>query len=229
MFRIMLLNAKGGCGKTAIATGLASYFAGRDSRTALMDFDPHSSSLYWLEQRDAALPTIQAIDAGQRMTGVTRCWQLHTQSETEVVVVDTPAAVAGNQLIDLIPRADVILVPVMPSGPDIQVTKAFLEELLAMGKARRLNKPIGVIINRVAEDLKSTHAFEHFLFEHNIPVVTRLRDSTNYVHAFESGAGVLELDDQQTVKDQNQWWPLTQWLHKQMGETAPAMESMLAS
>ena len=229
MFRIMLLNAKGGCGKTTIATGLASYFAGRDCRTALMDFDPHRPSLHWLELREAALPTIQAIDAGQRMTGVTRCWQLHTQSDTEVVVVDTPAAVSGNQLIDLIPRADVILVPVLPSGPDIRVTKAFIEELLVMGKAKRLNKPIGVIINRAADGLKSTHAFEHFLSEHNIPVVTRLRDSANYVHALENGAGILEYDNTQTVKDQNQWWPLTQWLHEQMGETAPAMESMLAS
>lgn len=228
MFRVMLLNAKGGCGKTTIATNLASYFAGRGCRAALMDFDPQGSALSWLERRDADLPSIQPIAAGQRATGVTRSWQLHTQTNTELVLVDTPAGVAGNQLIDLIPRADLILVPVMPSALDIQVTTAFLKELLAMGKAKRLNKPVAVVINRYADGLKSTHAFEHFLSEHQIPVISRLRDTPNYVHAMDEGKGILELDNNQVAKDRTQWLPLIDWLHGQMGDKAPVFEDMLA-
>jgi chromosome partitioning protein len=224
----MMLNAKGGCGKTTIATNLASYFAGRGCRTALMDFDPQGSGLSWLERRDAALPSIQPIAAGQRATGVTRSWQLHTQTHTEIVLVDTPAGVAGHQLVDLVPRADLILVPVMPSALDIQVTTAFIKELLVMGKTKRLNKPVAVIINRCADGLKSTHAFEHFLSEHQIPVITRLRDTPNYIHAMDAGKGVLELDSNQTAKDRTQWWPLTDWLHEQMGDKAPRPEEVLA-
>ena len=38
--RIVVLNPKGGCGKTTIATNLASYFAGRGPMPVLLDGGP---------------------------------------------------------------------------------------------------------------------------------------------------------------------------------------------
>lgn len=229
MYRIMLLNAKGGCGKTTIATNLASYYAGKECRTALMDFDPLGSALNWLKLRDQALPGIQAIDAGQCATGVTRSWQLHTQTNTEVVLVDTPANLAVNQLVDLIQKADLFLIPVMPSMLDIKVSTDFISRLTSMGKVKHQKKPIGVIINRHAEGLKSTHEFEYFLSEQKIPVVTKLRDTANYVHALDEGKGIFELDSNLVAKDWTQWWPLTEWLSEQMGDRGPALTDTMAS
>jgi len=40
MQKILVINSKGGCGKTTMATNLASYFATQDLSTALLDFDP---------------------------------------------------------------------------------------------------------------------------------------------------------------------------------------------
>ena len=50
MRHIMVLNAKGGCGKSTIATNLASYYATLSKRVALVDYDPQQSSLDWLER-----------------------------------------------------------------------------------------------------------------------------------------------------------------------------------
>ncbi|MEO7558429.1 MAG: ParA family protein, partial [Gammaproteobacteria bacterium] len=51
MRSIMVLNAKGGCGKSTLATNLASYYADQGLPTALADFDPQGSSMDWLAER----------------------------------------------------------------------------------------------------------------------------------------------------------------------------------
>ncbi|MCG7961877.1 MAG: ParA family protein, partial [Candidatus Thiodiazotropha taylori] len=49
MKRLLILNSKGGCGKTTIATNLAGYYASAGTPTALFDYDPQGSSHRWLE------------------------------------------------------------------------------------------------------------------------------------------------------------------------------------
>ena len=40
MRHIMVLNSKGGCGKSTLATNIASYFATQGAAVALADYDP---------------------------------------------------------------------------------------------------------------------------------------------------------------------------------------------
>ena len=56
MQRIVVLNPKGGSGKTTIAVNLASYFASRQQRPVLMDFDPQGSSLRWARSANPLKP-----------------------------------------------------------------------------------------------------------------------------------------------------------------------------
>ena len=62
MRSIMVLNAKGGSGKSTIATNLASYYATMGNKVMLVDFDPQHSSLDWLAARPAGRPTITGVD-----------------------------------------------------------------------------------------------------------------------------------------------------------------------
>ena len=59
MRNILVMNSKGGSGKTTIATNLASYLASINKKVVLMDFDPQSSSMAWLKARSPAKPPIQ--------------------------------------------------------------------------------------------------------------------------------------------------------------------------
>ena len=63
MQRITVINMKGGCGKTTIATNLASAYAGLGRNTTLIDYDPQGSSIYWLNKRTRDVSKINGIAA----------------------------------------------------------------------------------------------------------------------------------------------------------------------
>src|SRR5690348_14135080 len=89
--RIMVANAKGCCGKTTIATNLASFMSNSGHKTAIIDYDPQCSSIDWLKDRDEHLPVIHGVPAAQRTnpTGSTRSWSLRVPSGTTRVILDT--------------------------------------------------------------------------------------------------------------------------------------------
>ena len=115
MQRIIVLNPKGGSGKTTIATNLAACYAANGDRPALMDLDPQASSTRWLRKRPGEAAPIHGIAAFERSANVTRSWQTRIPAACRVVVVDTPAAIDPLGLPDLTRGADAVLVPVMPS------------------------------------------------------------------------------------------------------------------
>src|SRR5262245_36108899 len=115
MQRIVVLNPKGGSGKTTIAINLASYYASRQQTPVLMDFDPQGSSLRWVRKRQPAQPLIHAIPAFEKDARTTRAFQLRVPDTATHVIVDTPAALDSPRLPDITRDADKILVPVLPS------------------------------------------------------------------------------------------------------------------
>ena len=116
MQTILCMNAKGGCGKTTIATNLATWFADDGHQVALADFDPQGSSLDWLAARDGyeGIPEILGIDAYNR--------QLRPPRGTEHLIMDVPAAVHGKEIDHLLRRVETLIVPVLPSPIDIRAT-----------------------------------------------------------------------------------------------------------
>lgn len=218
MHSIVVLNAKGGCGKTTIATTLACYFAGKGYGTALMDYDPQNSSGSWLEMRTPDQPKIRSIDAVRPKTGLTRSWQLYSGNETDVVIMDTPAGVTGCQLSDVFNRADTILIPVMTTIIDLQAAEKFLEELMRMARHRLHGKRIAIIANRVRMRTSTYKAVVALAEKLNIPLIATLRDTQNYSIAMASGMGICEMKPGATSKDMKQWQPIIEWLMKDIPE-----------
>lgn len=213
--RIMVANAKGGCGKTTMATNLASYFSRQGEVTALIDYDPQGSSMDWLQVRDQHLPKISGVAAFQRHvpSASTRTWSLRVPANTSRVILDTPAGLAGNELSDLIQQSDLIVIPVIPSAIDIRAATGFIRDVL-LSRAYRINpKPIAVVANRVRKNTLIYAKLERFLNSLQIPFIAALRDTQFYVRASEHGLGLVDFD-QQDSKDENEWQPLLQWLSK---------------
>jgi len=205
MRHIMVLNAKGGCGKSTLATNIASYFANEGANVALADYDPQRSSLDWLERRPDNRPTIAgvaAFDGGLR----------HVPRSSDIVVSDAPARSHGKELTDLINHAETIVVPVLPSTIDMQATTTFLKELQSVGKLQRKQAKIGALANRVRDNTLIFDDLDEYLTKARVPYIAALREAQNYVRAYTRGLGIFELPEYLAWPDWDEWEPVTAWL-----------------
>jgi chromosome partitioning protein len=210
--RIVVLNPKGGCGKTSIATNLASYYSQRGSMPTLLDCDPQGASMRWLEKRSRLRAPIHGIAAFRNPLSVTRSWQQRVPQETRQVIVDTPAALDGSQIHDLIYDASNLIIPVMPSPIDIRFAARFVAELLLVAQLDRRAVPVGIVANRTRKNTKSLRQLMRFLSSLRIPIVAVLRDSQYFVNAAGRGIGIAELPKYQGQQDLQSLMPLFSWL-----------------
>lgn len=209
------MNAKGGCGKTTLATNLASYCASQGYGTSLFDYDAQGSSARWLKTRPQAYPVIHGVAAYEPpKSGVTRTWQLRIPPQTRYVIRDTPAGYTGIELEDRVHESDVILIPVLPSVIDMHSTANFIRDLLLIGKARARGRQIAIIANRTRIRTRSLIKLERFLENVDIPVITQVRDTQHYVQAAEQGIGVCELGDSSARRDAKPWAHILDWLQE---------------
>ena len=197
--RILVTNAKGGSGKTTLATNLAAYYAPR-KKVTLMDFDSQLSSATWQSFRDQSLPSINIIEGTRPLQPwQTRSWQLRTPEHTDMVIMDTPAAMPGLALEEVVAFADIIIIPVLPSMIDIKAAERFLSHLMQTRGYRQNPCPIGLIANRVRRNTKIYKTLKDFLGAQNLPVVSFLRDTQNFVKAFEQGMGITEFSNEASL------------------------------
>jgi len=205
MRKIMILNTKGGCGKTTIATNLASYYAcEEEAKVIIADFDPQGSSLDWLKVRPEEVAKIIGINACIEPVKVPR--------NTDYLIFDVPAGTNGKELTALIRKVETIIIPVLPSPIDIRACSRFIHDLLLVNKVCRKQVKLAVVANRIKENSTIYHDLEKFLKRLRIPFITHFRDSMNYIHSAQYGIGLCELAATGANKDFEQWLPLIKWL-----------------
>lgn len=215
--RILVINGKGGCGKTTIATNLAVAYAVAKRTVALMDNDPQGSSTYWAEQRSADLPKIHLVPAHRRSSMYqTQAFQNRLPPEVDRVIVDGHSNARDRDLELLLKQTDVILVPLQPSSIDIQAGGRFITELVTHRIFRATPRPLGVIANRVQPNTETHSKLQHFLACLNVPTVATFRDSPVYMEAAELGKGVVDMIDSRAArKETPAWWELMRWIDAQ--------------
>ena len=148
---------------------------------------------------------------------------------TERVVIDTPANVKGQQLIELVGRTDSIIIPVLSSQIDIDAVSKFVIELRKLPRVRGGDVRIAVVANRARENTVMFLDLERFLLRSEFDCVARLRDTQNYMQAAETGLGIHELRGARVKKDIGQWAPLVQWVERGAANTPRAMATALST
>ena len=211
MRSILILNSKGGSGKTTIATNLAGYYASQGRSVLLADYDPQGSSVDWLAERDESYPEINGVAAFEEKYRVGK--------NTDYLIMDAPAGVHGKPLSDLVRKAETIVMPIQPSPIDVRAASRFLADLKRIKKVTNAEVKLATVGNRVRENTLAGEDLQKYLAKLKLPngkkfpFMTILRGSQNYIKAAERGLSIFDMPPSITSHDREQWVPLLRWLN----------------
>jgi chromosome partitioning protein len=210
MRTILVLNPKGGCGKSTLATNIASYFSINGKKVTLADCDPQRSSQDWL--------SVRPENQHQINSAILEKGSLQVPEDTDVLVMDTPAGVSDERLSKFLSQAQTMVMPILASSLDIRAAERFIDELFSLKGTINNKIKIATVANRVREDTLIAAKLEYYLDKlilpngKQLPFMTMLRASQNYIDASERGLSIFELAPSRTYYDREQWKPLLRWL-----------------
>ena len=191
---ITVAQQKGGAGKTTLAASLAAAYAAT-KRVALVDIDPQRSLTRWHALR-AKRPNAPAITLAE-IAG----WRLASEigklrRGNDIIIIDSPPQIDTDAR-QAVRHADLVLVPMQPSPPDLWAAEGTFE--LARAEKRRL----AIVLNRApaAGRLRAAVEAELASGKHHL-LPTALGNRTGFATAFAQGLGVTETAPKSRAADE---------------------------
>ena len=207
MRTVLVVNPKGGSGKTTLSTNLAGALASRGDSVVLWDLDRQKSALEWLSLRSPELPAIHSLEPKDEPSG-------RQKRKHDWMVMDSPAGLHGKNLEHALKPVDKVLMPVQPSLFDMAATRNFLAAMHAEHLLRKGSHFLGIVGMRVDERTKAAATLEAFLRQFDLPVLTYLRDTQVYANAAFQGKSIFDLPHYLGERDIEDWQPILKWLDK---------------
>ena len=205
MRSVLVVNPKGGSGKTTVAVNLASGLASRGDEVYLWDLDRQQSSQTWLGIRPGHVPVVHGLATRESGSGP-------DFGKGTWLIIDSPAGFHGKNLSHAVKLASKILVPIQPSVFDMAATSAFLQVLREEKAVRKSRAFVGIVGVRVDPRTKAAATLEAFLEQFDLPILSFLRDSQVYPNAAFNGLSIFDLPRYLTERDLEQWGPVLDWV-----------------
>ena len=214
--KILVVNSKGGSGKTTIATNLAVAFANQGLKVSLLDCDRQASCLHWAEERNAQAPKVTTVANYHSADKLTAQIDNELDHGTDVIVMDVTGRHTDAALFEAALKiCDLVLIPMLSSSLDIKAGERFVADLMTHRVMRATPKPMGVIYNRANTSSANQQRLETLLRCLDVPVIAELRDSTVYANAAEKGAGIMEMRENAAAsKEYSAWRDIMLWIDR---------------
>lgn len=195
---ISVTSLKGGVGKSTIAQNLAVCMAHNGYKVCIADADTNQSSLRWSSLRSDELPIIPAFGTPEKTLSA-NIKQLAL--DYEIVIIDgTPTLDKITSKIILL--ADMLLVPILPSGLDIWATEQFLERYEDAKIEKEKDIPAFMILNQYQSNITFNREVKEALTETSIQLFnSTLRPRTAYREVIIQGKGVFEYKDEKAKNE----------------------------
>ena len=207
MISVLITNAKGGCGKTTIATHLAAAFANGGLMTALADTDRQRSSLDWLAQRPKEAAPIEGLDWTNQIT--------KPPKDLARLVIDSAASLRMGTLRELVRAADFVIIPVLPSAFDVRATIEFLGNFTDLKSIRKHKKPFAMVRNRTRFHSRAVKRLDGLMASTDAIDVGWLTDRSLYNEVAWQGLSIFDLHTKPALEIQRDWIPIVRFLESQ--------------
>lgn len=204
---ILIANPKGGCGKTTIATNLASAFASWGLPTALADTDRQKSSLDWLKSRPDSAAAIQGLDWTKDLKkppkGISR------------LVIDSAASLRISQVRELVRISDSIIIPVLPSAFDLRATTNFLKKFTDIKPIRKGKRPFAIVRNRCRVGSRAMKHLDGFMVGSDAVDIGWLSERSLYNEVAWDGLGIFDMRTKLAREIQQDWIPIVRFIENE--------------
>ncbi len=188
--RISVTQRKGGVGKTTIAVSIAAEIHERGGDVVLIDADPLRSACEWAALGGLRFPVKEITFLSGRP--VAEWASAVRRVHHDFVVVDTPPS--DDSLAASIALADLAIIPVLPSGLDLEATNRTLEIVGAV-RARRADRLHVVMVpNRVDKRTLEGRQLVEEMEEYGEIVAPPIGNRSAFVRAFSVGNSVGDFE-----------------------------------
>ena len=218
---ILIANPKGGCGKTTIATNLAAAFAHMGFATALADCDRQKSATAWLKRRPSHARPLIGLNWSKEVGPL--------PDDIQRLVIDAPAGIRRHAVRNLVRRADVIVIPVLPSLFDEVATRRFLGVLDKLKPIRNNKRAVAIVGNRVRSRSAAGQVLAASLAALGHDAVTIIRDTQAYPTAAIAGLSVFDRAGRRIEPLLAEWQPLLRFLGRVAANRGGGTEAALRS
>ena len=197
---VCVINWKGGCGKTTIATHLAVALASSGLETGLADYDRQETAKLWEKLRPKDAVTVSLInwrkDFGRSPDSLQR------------LIVDCAPSLRTKRVRAIIAESDIAVVPILPSIFDEMATLEFLKCLEAIKSVRKQKKRVLLVANRYRTDRSGSRRLEEFLVNEGLLLIARIPEREIYSDLARDGLTVFDRHNKAALEHQQAWLPL---------------------
>ncbi len=188
---IAVMNQKGGAGKTTLALNVAAAMAERGARVLLIDADPQQTAQDWAAVREAP-PPFQVIGLSKPV--------LHRDLPSMVKDYDHAIIDGAPRNYDIarsaIAAADLVLIPVQPSGADFWASRETVKLAKEAHSFKETQKSAFVVSRRIGRTALGRD-INDALAEFGLPI---LKAGTTqriiFAEALTAGTTVIEMEPQ---------------------------------
>jgi len=185
---LAVINQKGGCSKTTLSLNLAAAMAAEGRKVLLIDADPQQTSQDWAAVRTIP-PTFQVIGLSKPV--LHRDLPTLSKDYDDVVIDGAPRNYEVAR--SAIASADMILIPVQPSGADFWASRETVQLVKESNAFKETQKAAFVISRKIGRTVIGRNIHEA-LAGFEIPILKAgTMQRVGYAEALTGGTTVIEM------------------------------------